>query len=150
MAAAEAPTIATTTSGMRNPVGDFPPEPADSSSAFLPAAGLRQTRNTASNPAWSRKEETAMKIGDRIQAAAITTFIIVLTGCDVEQTREGDVTLPAYEVSKTRDGNLTLPEYEVTTPEVTVETKEIEVEVPTVTTEKKTVTVPDVDVKTAD
>lgn len=90
-----------------------------------------------------------MKTGNRIQVAAISTVIFALAGCDVEKTKEGDVTLPQYEVSKTQEGNVTLPEYKVTTPDVTVEEKAVEVEVPKVTTEKKTVTVPDIDVKTA-
>lgn len=90
-----------------------------------------------------------MQTGSRIQVATLAALTIALTGCDVEQTKEGDVTLPQYEVSKTQEGNVTLPEYEVTTPDVTVEEKAVEVEVPKVTTEKKTVTVPDIDVKTA-
>lgn len=92
-----------------------------------------------------------MKAGNRIPVcAAATTFVVMLSGCDVEQTREGDVTVPRYEVSKTQEGNVTLPEYKVTTPDVSVEEKAVEVEVPKVTTEKKTVIVPDVDVTTAD
>jgi hypothetical protein len=73
----------------------------------------------------------------------------VTAGCEVEKTKEGDVTLPQYEVSKTQEGNVTVPAYEVTTPDVSVQQKEVDVAVPKVTTEKKTITVPDVDIKPA-
>jgi hypothetical protein len=69
--------------------------------------------------------------------ALVAGGALALAGCDVDQTKEGDVTLPAYEVSKTQEGNVTLPAYEVTTPDITVEEKTVEV------------TVPDIDVKTA-
>ena len=78
-----------------------------------------------------------MRRSNRLLAAVIAVGGIGLAGCEVEKTKDGDVTLPAYDVSKTRDGNVTVPTYEVTTPEVTVQEKKVEV------------TVPDVDVKTA-
>jgi hypothetical protein len=74
---------------------------------------------------------------------------VLTSACEVEKTKDGDVTLPNYEVTKTQEGNVTVPAYEVTTPDVTVEEKKLDVTVPKVTTEKTTVTVPDVDVKTA-
>ena len=73
-----------------------------------------------------------------------------LVGCDVEKTRDGDVTLPKIEVEKTQEGNVTLPKYDVTTPDVKVGSKEVDVAVPKVTTEKETISVPTVDIKTAD
>lgn len=69
--------------------------------------------------------------------ALVAGGAFALAGCEVDQTKEGDVTLPEFEVSQTREGNVTLPAYEVTTPDVTVEEKTVEI------------TVPDVDVKTA-
>ena len=80
-------------------------------------------------------------------AAAAT---LALVGCDVEKTKEGNVSVPKYEVEKTQEGNVTLPKYDVTTPSVSVGAAEKEITVPKVTTEKETVTLPDVDVKTAD
>jgi hypothetical protein len=79
-----------------------------------------------------------------IAAAAALTLV----GCDVEKTREGDVTVPKYEVEKTQSGNVTLPKYDVTLPDVNVSKKETEITVPKVTTEEKTITVPTVDIKT--
>lgn len=76
--------------------------------------------------------------------------LTALVGCDVEKTREGNVTLPKYEVEKTKEGNVTLPKYDVTTPDVNVGTKETEVTVPKITTEKETIKVPTIDIKTAD
>jgi hypothetical protein len=69
--------------------------------------------------------------------ALVAGGAFALAGCEVDQTKEGDVTLPAYDVNQTREGNVDLPAYEVTTPDVTVQEKTVEV------------TVPDVDVKTA-
>jgi hypothetical protein len=71
------------------------------------------------------------------------------SGCEVEKTKDGDVTLPKYDVTKTQEGNVTVPSYEVTTPDVSVQEKKVDVTVPKVTTEKTTITVPDIDVKTA-
>ena len=71
-------------------------------------------------------------------AACAVAGAFVATGCDVDKTKDGNVTLPEYEVSKTREGDVTLPEYKVTTPDVEVGEKKVEVTVPTV------------DVKTAD
>jgi uncharacterized lipoprotein len=72
-----------------------------------------------------------------------------VAACDVDKTKEGDVTLPKYDVKKTQDGNVTAPQYEVTPPDVTVTKEQKTVEVPTVRTEERQVTVPDVDVKPA-
>ena len=69
-----------------------------------------------------------------------------LAACDVDKTREGNVTMPKYEVSKTQEGNVTPPKYEVTPPDVKVTEKEHTVTVPKVETEKKTVEVPSVDI----
>ncbi len=82
--------------------------------------------------------------------AAIALSLLALAGCDVEQTRKGDITAPAYEVKKTQEGNVTLPKYDVTTPDVNVGTKQETVIVPTVVMQEKTITVPTVDVKSAD
>jgi hypothetical protein len=71
-------------------------------------------------------------------AACVVAGAFVAAGCDVDKTKDGNVTLPQYEVSKTKEGDVTLPEYKVTTPDVTVGEKKVEVTVPTV------------DVKTAD
>lgn len=72
-----------------------------------------------------------------------------LTACDVDKTREGNVTLPKYKVSKTQEGDVTTPRYDVKTPDVTVSKEERSVDVPTVKTEKRTVEVPKVDVTPA-
>lgn len=56
----------------------------------------------------------------------------LITGCDVDKTREGNVTVPKYEVEKKQAGDVTLPKYDVTTPGVDVGTKKAEVTVPTV------------------
>ncbi|WP_418316952.1 hypothetical protein [Piscinibacter sakaiensis] len=75
---------------------------------------------------------------------------LVLAGCDVEKTQEGNVTLPKYEVEKTQEGSVTVPKYDVTTPDVVVGTTKKEVEVPTVTTETKVLDVPTVGIVTAE
>lgn len=77
-----------------------------------------------------------------------TALVATLAGCDVNQTKEGDVTLPKYDVSKTQDGNITAPAYEVTPPEVSVRTEPRTVEVPVVRTEERQINVPNVDIKT--
>jgi hypothetical protein len=69
--------------------------------------------------------------------AGVVAGAFSLAGCEVEKTKDGNVTIPEYEVSQTREGDVTLPAYEVTTPDITVEEKTVEV------------TVPDIDVKTA-
>ena len=85
-------------------------------------------------------------------AIAAVTFAasFLLAGCDVEKTKEGNVTMPKYEVQKTQEGNVTLPKYDVTAPSVVVGTTEKQVEVPKMTTETKTITVPVIGVQTAD
>lgn len=80
----------------------------------------------------------------------IAAATLVLAGCDVEKTQEGNVTLPKYEVEKTQEGNVTMPKYDVTTPDVVVGTTKKEVEVPTITTETKTLDVPTIGIVTAE
>lgn len=70
-----------------------------------------------------------------------------LAACDVDQTREANVTVPQYE--KTRDGDVTLPKAEVNTPDVEIKEEQKTVETPKIETEERTVRVPDVDVKPA-
>lgn len=83
-------------------------------------------------------------------AAVAAAFIAMgLTACDVEKTKEGNVSLPKYEVEKTKEGSVKLPEYDVKTPEVTVKKEEKTVEVPTVKKEERTVQVPNVDITPA-
>ena len=89
-----------------------------------------------------------MRIPNVLLPVAMVSAVLV-TGCEVEKTSEGDVTLPKYEVNKVQEGNVTVPEYEVKTPDITVEEKKVEVAVPKVTTERETITVPDIDVKPA-
>jgi hypothetical protein len=72
-----------------------------------------------------------------------------LVACDVDKTKEGDVSMPKYEVEKTKEGNVDLPKYDVTPPDVNVKKEEKTVEVPTVKTEEKKITVPDVDITPA-
>lgn len=76
-------------------------------------------------------------------------FAVGLTACDVDKTKEGNVSLPKYEVEKTQEGSVKLPEYDVKTPEVTVKKEEKTVEVPTIKKEERTVQVPDVDITPA-
>ena len=81
-----------------------------------------------------------------------TTFLTLaslslVAGCDVDKTKDGDITLPKYE--QTQEGNVTPPQYEVTPPEVSVQQEQRTVQVPTVKMEERQVTVPDVDVKPA-
>lgn len=85
----------------------------------------------------------------KITVIATAFFVTGLTACDVEKTKEGNVTLPKYEVNKTQEGSAKLPEYDVKTPEVTVKKEERTVEVPTVKKEERTVAVPNVDVTPA-
>ena len=67
-------------------------------------------------------------------AGLASAVAIALVGCDVQKTKEGNVTVPKFEVSKTKEGDVTLPKYDVTAPkvEVTTETKTVEVAVPKV------------------
>jgi hypothetical protein len=96
---------------------------------------------------WSRRKP--MRNARTIAAGLVATAAaLTLAGCDVDKTREGDVTVPKYEVEKTQSGNVTLPKYDVTLPDVNVSKKETEITVPKVTTEEKTITVPTVDIKT--
>jgi hypothetical protein len=81
--------------------------------------------------------------------STVGLFAAGLVACDVDKTKEGDVTMPKYEVEKTKEGNVDLPKYDVTPPEVTVKKEEKTVEVPTVKTEEKKITVPDVDITPA-
>jgi predicted RecA/RadA family phage recombinase len=90
-----------------------------------------------------------MRIMNMVVPMLAVCGVILTSGCEVEKTKDGDVTLPKYDVTKTQEGNVTVPSYEVKTPDVTVEEKKVEVTVPKVTTEKETITVPDVDVKPA-
>ena len=85
-------------------------------------------------------------------AIAIASFSVLgLSACDVDKTKEGNVSLPKYEVEKKQSGDVTPPKYDVTTPDVKVGSKEATVNVPNVdvNTEKKTIEVPTIDVKTA-
>jgi hypothetical protein len=78
-----------------------------------------------------------------------TLFAAGLVACDVDKTKEGDVSLPKYEVEKTQEGKVDLPKYDVTGPDVDVKKEEKTVEVPTIKTEEKKITVPDVDITPA-
>lgn len=60
----------------------------------------------------------------------VSLGLVGLTGCDVEKTREGNVTMPKYEVEKTQSGDVTLPKYDVKTPDVNVTTVPKVIEVP--------------------
>ena len=74
--------------------------------------------------------------------AAIIAGTLLLAGCEVDQTEEGD--MPEVEVEGGK-----MPEYDVEGPDVDVGTEEEQVTVPDVDveTEEETVTVPDVDVE---
>jgi DUF4097 and DUF4098 domain-containing protein YvlB len=71
--------------------------------------------------------------------AAIFTFAMV--GCDVEQTREGE--LPTVDID-----NGEMPAYDVDVPDINVSTKESKISVPDVdiSMEEKTITTPSVDI----
>lgn len=84
-----------------------------------------------------------------ITLAAITFAAIGLSACDVDKTKEGNVTVPKYELEQKQAGNVTAPEYNVKTPDVTVTKEEKTVEVPTIQKEEKKVEVPNVDVTPA-
>lgn len=85
----------------------------------------------------------------KIAFVASALFVVGLTACDVDKTKEGNVSLPKYEVEKTQEGSVKLPEYDVKTPEVTVKKEEKTVEVPTIKKEERTVQVPNVDITPA-
>jgi uncharacterized lipoprotein len=84
-----------------------------------------------------------------ISVATALLLAAGLAACDVDKTKEGDVSVPKYEVEKTKEGNVDLPKYEVTPPDVKVTKEEKTVEVPTVKTEEKKIEVPNVDVTPA-
>ena len=104
-------------------------------------------------------------------AAASATALLLLAGCDVEQTQEGELPdinvdadsgqLPEFEQTQeaeapdvdvdVADGGQ-LPEYDIDAPDIDVGTREEQVDVPTgvdVETEERSVTVPDVDIDPA-
>jgi hypothetical protein len=87
----------------------------------------------------------SIKMQKFISAVLSGTLVCVFTGCDVEQTREGE--LPDIDVDVQGEPGQ-LPAYDVDTPDVDVSTEEKEVSVPDVDveTEEKTIEVPDVDV----
>lgn len=105
-------------------------------------------------------------INKRFAPIFASAALLALAGCDVEQTREGELPgvdvdieggqLPEYEVVQTQEGEMPdvsvdghsgqLPAYDIDTADVNLGSKEVEVEVPTVVMETETVTVPDVDV----
>lgn len=69
-----------------------------------------------------------------VLAGLVSIAALGLAGCDVQKTKEGNVTAPKFEVSKTKEGDVTLPKYDVTAPkvEVTTEKKTVDVTVPKV------------------
>lgn len=79
-------------------------------------------------------------------AGLVTLAAIGLVACDVEKTREGNVTVPKYEVKKTQEGDVTLPKVDVDAPSVNVTSKEKVIEVPKIEKKEKTVVVPSIDV----
>jgi hypothetical protein len=66
-----------------------------------------------------------------LAALGLTGF--TLTGCDVEQTEEGNLELPEYE--KVDDGDVSLPKYDVDAADVEVGTTDVEIPMPTVDVE---------------
>lgn len=89
-------------------------------------------------------------IKSTLAIAAISLGALGLSGCDVDKTQEGNVTVPKYEVEKKQAGDVTLPKYDVTTPDVKVGSAEKTITVPTIETEKKKIEVPTVTVTPAD
>lgn len=71
----------------------------------------------------------------------------LLTGCEIEQTREGE--MPEVDIDA-KEGQL--PQYDVDPAEVEIGTEEKTIEVPDidVDTEEREITVPDVDVQMPD
>lgn len=84
-----------------------------------------------------------------LAATLVAVGALGLAGCDVEKTREGNVSMPKYEVEKKASGDVTLPKYDVTTPDVKVGSAEATINVPKVTTEEKKVEVPTVQITPA-
>lgn len=84
-----------------------------------------------------------------VVAGMVTLGAIGLSACDVDKTREGNITMPEYEVKKTQEGDVTVPKFDVDAPEVNVIPKEKVIEVPTIEMEKKTVEVPTIDIEPA-
>ena len=84
-----------------------------------------------------------------IGTTVITLSVMGLSACDVDKTKEGNVTLPKYELEKKQAGNVTTPEYNVKTPDVAVTKEEKTVEVPTIEKEERKVDVPKVEVTPA-
>ena len=86
-----------------------------------------------------------------VLAGLVSIASLGLVGCDVQKTKEGNVTVPKFEVSKTREGDVTLPKYDVTAPKLDVTTEKKAVDVPKVGvyTEKETITLPKVEVTPA-
>ncbi len=72
-------------------------------------------------------------------------YALALVGCDVEQTRDGD--LPTVDV----DGG-TMPAYDVDGPEIDITSEESKISVPDVSVEmeEKSVTTPNVDITLPD
>ena len=75
-----------------------------------------------------------------------TTLLVALglaavaAGCDIDQTREGE--MPEVEVEEGQ-----MPEYDVDTAEIETETERRTIEVPEIETREETVEVPDVDIE---
>lgn len=84
-----------------------------------------------------------------VVAGLVTIGTMGLSACDVDKTREGNITMPEYEVKKTQEGDVTVPKFDVNAPEVNVIPKEKVIEVPTIQMEKKTVEVPTIDIEPA-
>jgi hypothetical protein len=84
-------------------------------------------------------------------AGLVSATSMLLAGCDVQKTQEGNVDVPKYDVSKTQEGDVTLPKYDVDAPKVDVTTTQKEVTVPNVDVhaEKETVTLPKVEITPA-
>lgn len=84
-----------------------------------------------------------------IATAVVSLSVLGLSACDVDKTKEGNVTVPKYELEKKQAGNVTTPEYNVKTPDVAVTKEEKTVDVPTIEKQEKKVDVPKVEVTPA-
>jgi len=73
-----------------------------------------------------------------------SAFMFSAIGCDVEQTREGE--LPDVDVDVSADAGQ-LPAYDVDAPDVDIDMEKKKVMVPKVVMEEETISVPDVDVE---
>lgn len=76
--------------------------------------------------------------------APVAAGLFALAGCDIDQTREGE--LPDVDVD-VAEGQL--PEFDVRGPDIDVESEERTIDVPTgvdIETEERTIEVPDVDI----